>query len=553
MKKMKRLMAVLLTLAMVLGMSVVTFAAPGDPVITVKGVDAGSTVTYNQIIEPNPNEVTGWSFTNVTAADQFKTTLKQGVNANKNDQEIIAGLIIYAGGTLPQELQSTAADITNIDDAWKAAADAVDPTNKVTRNAAGNYDITPTTAGVYVIHATDVVKKDPVTSKVVGYIKYNPMASYVSFNYTNGNPPSLNDDTVEVTTAKVKETTDTLEKESTEDVVAVGDTVHYTIQVSIPYINESAGDEDIFRVVDKIEGAKYVTSPGVYAENVNDKVNVTVQFEDDTENVKTKEGTISSAEAADSKYLFLLDLSEYAANRDNAGKMLTITYEAYVEKTIVENNAESNVKHDPNSDWEKGQDDDDKVLTASIKLTKLDGDVSNAKVTLSGAKFVLYYTDKDENGNDIKHYAVTRPAVGAEINDADYIVTGWNMTNPKDVKQEELEAGQSKDDILLITKVDATDNGTFKIKGLDNKVEYYFEEVEAPEGYSLNNNSKKVEWKQDNDGKVEMLAESEVEDTRLKALPDTGGIGTTIFTIVGCLIMIAAAGLFFASRRKTEK
>ena len=35
-------------------------------------------------------------------------------------------------------------------------------------------------------------------------------------------------------------------------------------------------------------------------------------------------------------------------------------------------------------------------------------------------------------------------------------------------------------------------------------------------------------------------------------LPSTGGIGTTIFTIGGCAIMIIAAGLYFASRRKKE-
>ena len=44
-----------------------------------------------------------------------------------------------------------------------------------------------------------------------------------------------------------------------------------------------------------------------------------------------------------------------------------------------------------------------------------------------------------------------------------------------------------------------------------------------------------------------------MEDTQLSALPSTGGIGTTIFTIAGCLIMVAAAGLFFASRKRTNK
>ncbi len=44
-----------------------------------------------------------------------------------------------------------------------------------------------------------------------------------------------------------------------------------------------------------------------------------------------------------------------------------------------------------------------------------------------------------------------------------------------------------------------------------------------------------------------------IPNTKMSALPSTGGIGTTIFTIGGCLIMIVAAGLFFASRKKSAK
>ena len=54
-----------------------------------------------------------------------------------------------------------------------------------------------------------------------------------------------------------------------------------------------------------------------------------------------------------------------------------------------------------------------------------------------------------------------------------------------------------------------------------------------------------------NDGT--QIASAKIQNFTGVQLPSTGGIGTTIFTIGGCAIMIIAAGLFFATRRKTEK
>ena len=53
MKKMRKIFAVLLTLAMVLGMSMTSFAAEKSATITVTGLDKDATVTYTQIIEPD--------------------------------------------------------------------------------------------------------------------------------------------------------------------------------------------------------------------------------------------------------------------------------------------------------------------------------------------------------------------------------------------------------------------------------------------------------------------------------------------------------------------
>ncbi len=46
---------------------------------------------------------------------------------------------------------------------------------------------------------------------------------------------------------------------------------------------------------------------------------------------------------------------------------------------------------------------------------------------------------------------------------------------------------------------------------------------------------------------------ADIPNTKLAMLPSTGGIGTTIFTFGGCAIMIIAAGLYFATRRKSAK
>ncbi len=90
---------------------------------------------------------------------------------------------------------------------------------------------------------------------------------------------------------------------------------------------------------------------------------------------------------------------------------------------------------------------------------------------------------------------------------------------------------------------------------------FYVNESDAPEGakpaYLESTNTTTVTdggtVVNDKAGAGTVLLGENIPNTKLTSLPSTGGIGTTIFTIGGCLIMIAAAGLFFASRRKSAK
>ena len=77
------------------------------------------------------------------------------------------------------------------------------------------------------------------------------------------------------------------------------------------------------------------------------------------------------------------------------------------------------------------------------------------------------------------------------------------------------------------------------------------QEILAPAGYSINGDGVTVEVVENTERNVSVTGS--LTDTKLSSLPSTGGIGTTIFTIGGCVVMIAAAGLFFATRKKSAK
>ena len=104
------------------------------------------------------------------------------------------------------------------------------------------------------------------------------------------------------------------------------------------------------------------------------------------------------------------------------------------------------------------------------------------------------------------------------------------------------------------------EDGIAVFSGLDAQIStYYIKEKTAPGGYTLNEAYYQLKGaKKDSINSTEKIYiytdfdDISVEDTKVSSLPETGGMGTTLFTIAGCVIMISAAGLFFATRKKAN-
>ena len=215
---------------------------------------------------------------------------------------------------------------------------------------------------------------------------------------------------------------------------------------------------------------------------------------------------------------YTVDLSDFITSTE-AGATVEVKYSAVVEDDHKYNNsatADSNTV-----DYTPGE---VKGFMGNVTLKKVDTKGN----TLKGAEFqLLKVTPAKEEGAE----ATKTPVSVVKVSDGVYKVA--------------LDGEEGATTTLVAT------TGTLKVTGLDEG-NYEFKETKAPVGYKVNSENKAFTITANEEKEVTVDA-GEFVNTKLSALPSTGGIGTTIFTIAGCLIMVTAAGLFFASRKKANK
>lgn len=307
-----------------------------------------------------------------------------------------------------------------------------------------------------------------------------------------------------------------VKKEADDKFVHRGQTVNFTITTQMAPKTSGEGEKKktltSFKVKDTSKGLK-----------ANSFVLGKVTINGVEQTVDASKAVV--AENTDGTVTYTVDLSDFIASTAS-GSTIVVKYSAVVENDHTYNNSATasaeTVGYKPaRVDGFEG----------SVTLKKVD---TNHNV-LNGAEFqLLKVTPAKEEGAE----ATKTPVSVVPVKDA----SGKAIAGEYKVA---LEGEEGATTTLVAT------NGTLKVTGLDEG-NYEFKETKAPTGYSVNSENKAFTITANEEKEVTEDA-GEFVNTKLSALPATGGIGTTIFTIVGCGIMIAAAGLFFASRRKENR
>ena len=211
----------------------------------------------------------------------------------------------------------------------------------------------------------------------------------------------------------------------------------------------------------------------------------------------------------------------------NQGTTFTVYYSATLnENAKIVNDGNDNtvyLTYGEDSTWETGK---HTTSTYTWKMDVLKYTMNGTeKASLAGAKFQLL----DKGGNAIKFTEVAGAAVPTYKVDAEGAVT----------------------------EIITNENGKFELVGLDEG-KYQLEETEAPAGYNKLDKAIDVVITSDYDEKAltasyeindEAPATIEVKNNTGTLLPETGGIGTTIFYIVGITLMLGAAIVLISKKR----
>ena len=332
----------------------------------------------------------------------------------------------------------------------------------------------------------------------------------------------------------------------------IGDSVPFKLIASIPNNIESY-DEYKFVFHDTLSNAFTLERDSI-------KVFVAATTAATVEQFKPQDaGLYQVDDDGQSFTLTIPDINQLDAH-GNPANYVIITYSATLNQNAEigldgnENTAYLEFSNDPNGDG-LGRTAEDTVIVFTYELagTKVDGETQAA---LKNAQFVLLNRAKTEAAMvvDGKVKGWVKVATEAAAPDVEMPET----------YEEWLELNRQHNGLILTS----AENGLFNIAGLDDGT-YYLREIQAPNGYNLLENDVKLVITADtangqgwnsgiatdalrgltiavNDGEPQPgntetgIVNVTVENNGGATLPETGGMGTTLFYIIGGLLVVGA-------------
>lgn len=250
-------------------------------------------------------------------------------------------------------------------------------------------------------------------------------------------------------------------------------------------------------------------------------------------------------------------------SHDHPANYIIVAYDAFLNENAEigldgnPNSVSLEFSNDPNGEG-TGRTEEDTVIVFTYELdgTKVDG--ADVDTKLEGAQFVLL------NGGGTRAARVDETGKLTGWVEPDDIKEGLTGTNDRE-KMNELTNEDFANAGLAIT---SAADGTFKIAGLDDGT-YFLREIQAPNGYNLLEGDVQLvitattangqDWNSgiatdalkgltitvDNgaaqNGDLDTgIVNVTVENNRGATLPETGGMGTTLFYIIGGLLVVGA-------------
>ena len=495
MKHTKKFVSLLLTLVMVLAMASTTFAAQEGTLtggsITINDAVPGQTYKAYQILYLESYNATSGAYA-YKANSAWKSFIESNTVKGVYVNVDTQGYVTWVEG-------ADVAEFAKLAQAEAAKKDA-DASATAPDASEGNAYSTVTFAGLNLGY----------------YLVDTSLGTLCSLDTTNPSVVMEEKNEVPVPDKTVKE--DSTDDYGDSNTAQIGDTVEFKT-----VIHAKKGAQN-YKLHDQMEAGLTLNQDSITVQE-GDKI-----LEENTDYTVACGVSCKDKSGKDTTCDFEITFTQRYLDTITADTDIVVTYTAVLNKDAEiadatnDNDTRLDYGDNSHSEWDKTT-----TKTFMFDIIKTD---SSLKV-LNGAKFELY--DAQTGDNKI---ALVKESEGV-----------YRVATPTEKAAEGFESA-------------VIEAGRATVKGLDANTTYWLEETEAPAGYNKLPGRVEVKIKNSNlttamDKEEDTWAEGDggvqITNNTGAELPSTGGMGTTIFYIIGSVLVLAAIVLLIVRKRMSDR